>query len=59
MPYPHVEPMIGAVVSGHPEVLHLLDTVYSTEDLYDLAEVLMVDGINRRRIEARAAKEAK
>ena len=59
LPYPNVDPMIGAVISGKPEILHLLDTVYGTEDLYDMAEVLLVDGINRRRLEARAAKEIK
>ena len=57
--YPNVDAAIGAVVSGNPEMLHQFDTVLSTEDLYDLVEVLMVDGINRRRLEARAAKEMK
>lgn len=57
--YPNVDAAIGAVVSGHPEMLHQFDTVLSTEDLYDLVEVLMVDGINRRRLEARAVKEMK
>lgn len=31
-----------------------LDTVYGVEDLYDLAEIALVDGYNRRRAEEQA-----
>jgi len=59
MEYPNVDAAIGAVVSGHPEMLNQLDTVLGTEDLYDLVEVLAVDARNRRELEKRAADAAK
>jgi hypothetical protein len=39
---------IGTVVSSRLATLHELDTVYSTEDLYALLEIVAVDGHNRR-----------
>lgn len=49
--------MIGAVVSGHPEMLHQLDSVLGSEDLYDLFEVIVIDAKNRRTLEKRAAQQ--
>jgi hypothetical protein len=40
--------MIGAVISGRLATLLELQTVYGLEDLYNLAEVLIVDVYNRR-----------
>lgn len=36
------------VVSHKLATLHELDTVYGSEDLYDLLEVIVVDGHNER-----------
>jgi hypothetical protein len=47
MPYPNVNRAIGAVCSGHPEMMHQLDTVLGTEDMYDLIEIMVVDASNR------------
>jgi len=38
---------IAAVVSGKLATLHELDTVYGVEDLYDLIEILAIDGHNQ------------
>ena len=34
------------VVSNKMATLHELDTVYSLEDVYDMAEIIMVDNYN-------------
>lgn len=47
--------MIGAVISGRLATLIELQTVYGLEDLYNLAEVLIIDVYNRRL--ARTAQE--
>jgi hypothetical protein len=39
---------IGTVVSSRLATLHELDTVYSTEDLYALLEIIAVDAHNKR-----------
>ena len=44
--YVNVPPAIGAVVSRGLATLHELDTVYGTEDLYDLVEILTIDTHN-------------
>jgi 4-diphosphocytidyl-2C-methyl-D-erythritol kinase len=36
------------VVSSKLATLHELDTVYSTQDLYDLLEIVIVDARNRK-----------
>ncbi len=41
-------PNIAAVISRHPHMLHDLQTVYGSEDLYNLLEVIAVDAHNRR-----------
>jgi len=38
---------LAAVVSSRLATLHELDTVYGTEDLYDLLEIAAVDAHNR------------
>lgn len=44
--YANIAPGIGAVVSRGLATLHELDTVYGTEDLYDLVEILAIDTHN-------------
>ncbi|WP_217284686.1 transcription elongation factor GreA [Achromobacter mucicolens] len=39
---------IGVVISRHPGLLHDLQSVLGTEDLYNLLEVIAVDAHNRR-----------
>lgn len=39
---------IAVVVSSGHAKLHELDTVYGMADLYDLLEIVSVDGHNRR-----------
>jgi hypothetical protein len=39
---------IGAVVSSDKATLHELATVYGVEDLYDLLEIITIDGHNSR-----------
>jgi len=39
--------MIGTVISRGLATLHELDTVYSTEDLYDMMEIIAVDSHNQ------------
>jgi hypothetical protein len=39
---------VGAVVSSRLATLHELDTVYGTEDLYVLLEIISVDNHNQR-----------
>jgi hypothetical protein len=39
---------IGAVVSRRFATLHELDSVYGTEDLFDMLEIISVDGFNQR-----------
>ena len=46
--YPNVPPAIGAVISAGKATLHELSTVYGTEDLYLMLEIIVVDAINRR-----------
>lgn len=40
-------PGIGAVVSRGLATLNELDTVYGTEDLYDLMEIIAIDTHNQ------------
>lgn len=46
--YPNVSVNIGAVIAAGKATLHELDTVYGVEDLYDLLEIIAVEGHNRR-----------
>ena len=55
MPYPNVDPMIGAVCSGHPQMFSDLSVNLGVEDLFDLVEVVLVDAANRREAEKREA----
>lgn len=47
---------VGAVVTGGLATMHELQTVYGTEGLYDLLEVLVVNGHNQRVAAAKARK---
>ena len=42
MGYPNLSPIIGAVVSSKLATLHEIQTVYGSEDLLDLYEVVLV-----------------
>lgn len=42
MSYPNLSPIIGAVISSRLATLNELQTVYGTEDLFDLYEVILV-----------------
>ncbi|HQT79431.1 MAG TPA: hypothetical protein PLD10_20500 [Rhodopila sp.] len=39
--------IIGGVVSSRLATLAELDTVYGLEDLYDLAEIALIDALNQ------------
>lgn len=43
--------MCGMIVSNGIASLHELQSVYGVRDLFDLAEVICVDGHNRRETE--------
>ena len=42
MSYPNLSPVIGAVVSSRLSTLSEMQTIYGTEDLFDLYEVVLV-----------------
>ena len=42
MSYPNLSPQIGAVVGSKLATLYELQTVYGSEDLFDLYEVILV-----------------
>jgi hypothetical protein len=46
----NIPPSIAIVISAEMATLHELDTVYGVEDLYDMLEIITVDGENRRRM---------
>jgi 4-diphosphocytidyl-2C-methyl-D-erythritol kinase len=46
--YENVPKIVGSVVSHHLATFHELDTVYGTEDLYDMIEIIAVDNHNQR-----------
>lgn len=41
---------IGSVVSRGFATLHELDSVYGTEDLHDMLEIIAVDAFNKRAV---------
>jgi hypothetical protein len=45
--------MLGAVISSGKATLHELDTVYGTEDLHDMIEIVLVDAHNQRLLSRR------
>ena len=45
--YVNVGKAVGAVISARLATLHELQTIYGTEDLYDMVEIVMVDSHNR------------
>lgn len=42
MSYPNLSPIIGAVINSRLATLYELQTVYGTDDLFDLYEVILV-----------------
>lgn len=40
--------MIGAVISAKMATLHECQTIYSIQDIYDLAEIISIDANNQR-----------
>lgn len=48
MEYANVPRAVGTVVSKGMATLHELDTVYGTQDLFDLIEIIAVDAHNQR-----------
>lgn len=38
--------MIGAIISKRLATLHEIDTVYGTQDIFDLMEIIAVDNYN-------------
>jgi hypothetical protein len=40
--------MIATIVSHDKASLHELDTVYGTQDMHDMLEIIAVDAANRR-----------
>lgn len=42
MSYPNLSPQIGTVVGSKLATLHELQTIYGSEDLFDLHEVILV-----------------
>lgn len=48
MSYENVPDAIGTVVSRRFASLHELSTVYGTQDLYDMLEIIAVDNHNQR-----------
>ena len=53
--YRNVPRTIGAVVSARLATLVELDTVLGLSDLYDLLEIMSVDGYNQRLLNKRQA----
>jgi len=48
MEYANVPAMIGTIVSRRLATLHELDTVYGTQDMHDMIEIIAVDNANTR-----------
>ncbi len=46
--YPNLGDLIGTIVSSGRATLYELQTVYGTEDAYDLIEVVIIDAHNQR-----------
>jgi 4-diphosphocytidyl-2C-methyl-D-erythritol kinase len=40
--------IVGTVISKGLATLHEIDTVYGTQDLYDMLEIIAVDNHNQR-----------
>lgn len=47
MQYENVPSIVGTVISRGLATLHEIDTVYGTQDLYDLLEIIAVDAHNQ------------
>lgn len=42
MSYPNLSPIVGAVIGSKLSTLYELQTIYGSEDLFDLYEVVLV-----------------
>ena len=51
MNYQNVPFLIGVLVSRKAATLHELQTVYGTEDAYDLLEIVSVDSYNETQLQ--------
>ena len=51
--------MIGSVINSKLATLYELDTVYGTEDLFDLYEVIIIKIANEQKIMDRAKEKRK
>jgi len=47
--YVNVPPMIGAVVNSRLATLHELETVYGSEDLFNLYEIIIIKVANEQK----------
>ena len=56
MGYPNLSPIIGAVISNKLATLNELQSVYGSEDLFDLYEVVLVKLHNENVIYSRRKK---
>jgi len=57
--YVNISPMIGSVINSKLATLYELDTVYGTEDLFDLYEVIIIKIANEQKIMDRAKEKRK
>jgi hypothetical protein len=48
--YANLPPLVGMVVSSRHATLHELQTVYGVQDVYNLAEMIIVDAHNKRAV---------
>lgn len=55
--YENLPRIIGVIVSSGKATLRELQTHYSVEDAYNLAEVIAVDGSNQHRMMERAQRK--
>lgn len=46
--------IIGTIVSRNLATLHELDTVYGTQDMHDMLEIVAVDSYNQRVMQKQA-----
>ena len=56
MSYPNLSPIIGSIVNSKLATLYELQTVYGSEDLIDLYEVILVKLHNENIIYSRRKK---
>lgn len=57
--YVNVPPMIGSVVNSKLASLYELQSIYGTEDLFDLYEVILIKIANEQKIMDRIREKRK